>query len=136
MKIWNGYGSEHSYNLVMIGRFVEVRNAEKVKELIDRIIGQVMAEPDAHQRDANPQDLRYSEAMLKLLDKSKVYSIGPAELEQFAYDASVRIDGDKVIVTTDEIDVSAFLKVLISKGARVEVYSGHDHPGTGYGRGG
>ena len=30
MKIWNGYGSEHSMNLVMIGRFKTVGEAEKV----------------------------------------------------------------------------------------------------------
>lgn len=135
MKIWNGFGSEHSYNLVMIGRFKKTRDAEKAKELIERIIKQVVAEPDAHQRDASPQDHRFSDAMSKLLMASKLYSIGPTELEQFAYDASVRVDGNQVIVTTDEIDVSAFLKVLLDKGARVEVYSAHVHPDTGYGRG-
>ena len=55
MNIWNGFGSEHSYNLVMIGRFKKTRDAEEAKELIERIIKQVVAEPNAHQRDASPQ---------------------------------------------------------------------------------
>ena len=44
-------------------------------------------------------------------------------------------EDDKVVVTTNESDVSAFLKVMIDKGARVEVYSAHDYPETQCGRG-
>ena len=38
MKLWNAFGSEHSMNLVIIGRFNEVRDAELAKELIDRLV--------------------------------------------------------------------------------------------------
>lgn len=134
MKVWYGFGSEHSSNLVMIGRFKNVRDAEKAKKLIERLIEQVNAEPDVYQRDSSPQDRRFSEAMLKLLMASKLYSLGPTDLEQFAYDATVRVKGSEVVVTTDETDVLAFLKVLLDKGARVEVYSAHEYPDTGYGR--
>jgi len=37
--------------------------------------------------------------------------------------------------STDEIEVSALLKILLDKGARVEVYSAHVYPDTEYGRG-
>lgn len=40
-----------------------------------------------------------------------------------------------MILTTDESEVSAFLKVMIQKEAKVEVYSAHDYPDTEYGRG-
>jgi hypothetical protein len=36
--------------------------------------------------------------------------------------------GAKVVINTDEIEVSAFLKLLIDNGAKVEVYSAHDYP--------
>jgi hypothetical protein len=136
MKIWYGFGSEHSANLVMIGRFNEARDAQKVKELIDRLIKQVSAEPEVCRWDTAPQDRRFSNTMFELLSASNVYSLGPAELEQFTYDINVNVKGNEVVVTTDEIEVSAFLKILIDKGARIEVYSAHDYPGTGYGRGG
>ncbi len=132
MKVWYGFGSEHSTNLVMIGRFKEARDAEKVKEVLDRLIEQVSAEPDVYQRDAIPQDRYFSDAMLELLRAASVYSLGPTELEQFSYDARVRVKGNEVVVTTDEVDVSAFIKVLLDKGARIEVYSAHDYPDTGY----
>lgn len=37
MKVWNGYGSEHSMNLVMVGQFKTIEDAEKTKELIESL---------------------------------------------------------------------------------------------------
>jgi hypothetical protein len=42
----------------------------------------------------------------------------------------VETKGNDIVLTTEEIEVSAFLKVLIDHGARVEVYSAHDYPDT------
>ena len=81
-----------------------------------------------------PQD-RFTDRMLEVLRAANLYILGPAELEQLLYDVHVDVDGNKVVITTDEIDISVFLKVLIEKGARVEVYSAHDYPDTEYGRG-
>lgn len=137
MKLWYGYGSEHSMNLVMIGQFKDGGEATKVKEVIERITEQVNLDIEADHIEVGEQTDRYSDDMLTLLGSGvNVHGIYPAELEQFAYDVSVEVEDDKVLVTTEEIDVSAFLKVLLDKGARVEVYSAHHHPGTGYGRGG
>jgi hypothetical protein len=133
MKIWKGYGSEHSMNLVMIGEFKEVHDAEEAKRVIDKLIEQVANDADMDQDNTVPQD-RFTDAMSELLRSVNVYSLAPAELEQFLYDVRVSVEGNKVVITTDEIDVSAFLKVLLDKGARVEVYSAHDYPDTGYGR--
>lgn len=135
MKIWYGYGSEHSMNLVMIGRFKDAGDASKAKEVIERLTEQVNADVEAGGIVISGRTDRFTDAMLDLLTKVNVHSIGPAELEQFAYDVNVKVDSDQVVVTTDEIDVSAFLKVLLDKGARVEVFSAHDYAGTGYGRG-
>jgi Family of unknown function (DUF6375) len=137
MKIGRGYGSEHSMNLVMIGQFKDAVDATKAKAVIDRLTEQVEIDIEADQIIVGEQTDRYSDDMLTLLGSGvNVHGIYPAELEQFAYDVSVEVEDDKVLVTTEEIDVSAFLKVLLDKGARLEVYSAHDHPGTGYGRGG
>ena len=37
MKIWHGYGSEHSMNLVMIGHFKNPDDAEKTQKLIEQL---------------------------------------------------------------------------------------------------
>ena len=45
-----------------------------------------------------------------------VMSLSPPELEQFLYDVSVKAESDKIIITTAEVDISAFLKVLFTQG--------------------
>jgi len=123
MKIWNSYGSEHSANLVMIGTFKDVDSAEKTKLIIDEITDFMISSEDDH-RNAN----RYSEGALALLMKVGFHSISPAELENFRYDISSEVKGNQIVITTDEMEISAFLKLLIDKGARVELFSAHVYP--------
>lgn len=135
MKVWSEYGSEHSMNLVMIGHFKEAHDAKKAKELIDRLSEEVRKDPNAYDRDSAPEGRRFTDAMMELMRESEIYVLGSSELEQFNYDATVDLEGRDVVITTEEADVSVFLKILIDRGARVEVYSAHDHPDTGKGRG-
>jgi len=128
MKIWYGFGSEHSMNLVMIGRFKDERDAAKAKQTIDLLTKQVIDDVDAKQLTVDGRTEKYSDSMLALLNKAHVNSIGPSELEQFAFEVSVKLEADRIILTTDEADVSAFLKVLLDNGARVEIFSAHDYP--------
>jgi hypothetical protein len=128
MKIWNGYGSEHSANLVMIGHFKELRDAEKVMEAFARLEQQVAQESERYGRDRGPEGDRYSDAMLDLLREEHLWTISAAELEQFEYGIRVARRGSDVVVTTDEMEVSAFMKALVERGARVELYSAHDYP--------
>ena len=127
MKIWSSFGSEHSANLVMIGRFIEAGAAEEVDDIIAEC-QKVFREPGSS--DPN----RYSDDAKALLLKHDLYSIGPADLEQFGYDFRVERYGDQLVITTDEIDVAGLMKLLVLKGARVEIYSAHDYPGIGHGR--
>lgn len=135
MKIWYQHGSEHSANLVMIGHFEEAADATAAKEIIDALTKQVVEdESNGTLALGSPTD-RYGNEMLDLLGRLNVASIGPQEIEQFAYDVNVEIDGSDLFLTTEEFDISAFLKVMLLKGARIEVYSAHDYPDTAYGRG-
>ena len=135
MKIWHQYGSEHSANLVMIGKFKSVSEATKAKEIIDNLTRQVNEDVDKGTIVVGSPRERYGEEMLDLMWKLNVHSIGPGELEQFAYDFNVDVENDSVIVTTEEIDISAFLKVLFDQGACIQVYSAHHYPDTDHGRG-
>lgn len=128
MRIWNGYGSEHSMNLVMIGTFREVADAREAKQLIEDLAEQVRNEPNIHDRTDSPRETRFSDSMLNFFISHNINTIGPAELEQLTYDVSVHQSEKQVVLKTDESDVSSFLKLLIERGARVEVYSAHDYP--------
>jgi hypothetical protein len=128
MKIWNNFGSEHSANLVMIGHFKDVGAAEEAKTSIEEL------QTFFCDSENEPDGERYSKEVSELLSRLNFQSIGPTELEQFRYDISVKQQGDQVVITTDEIEVSGLLKFLFNRGARIEVYSAHGHSGTGHGR--
>ena len=135
MKLWLGYGTEHSMNLVMIGKFDDNRDAAQAFAALQRIIGQASDEVESGRLEVgNPPD-HYTSEMMKLLEDLRFYSLHPAEFEQFVYDVGIDLEGDNIVIRTDEADVSAFLKVLVGKGARVEVYSAHDHAEPGLRRG-
>jgi len=128
VKIWIGHGSEHSANLVMIGRFSSSGQAESVKRVLDQLVDAVNVEITDGTIDVGEPTDRYSDAMLALLQALSIYDIEPAELEQFGYDMSVSVNGSDLVLRTDETNVLAYLKVLLNKGARVEVFSAHRQP--------
>jgi Family of unknown function (DUF6375) len=130
MKAWLGYGSEHSANLVMIGKFENTEDARKTNDLLQQLIVQARTDEEAGLIVTQGETERFSEAMLKLLGDANLYTVGPSELEQFTFYFDVTVNGSSIVVKTDEVDVSALLKVFIRKGARVEVYSAHTYPGN------
>lgn len=130
MKVWRGYGSEHSMNLVMIGQFKSVDDARKAKQTIDQLTAKL-----ADKIEVGGTRNRFGDEVLALLKDANIYTLGPLELEQFLYDVSTRIEEDKLILTTDESEVSAFMKLMIDRGAKIEIFSAHDYPDTEYGRG-
>ena len=60
------------------------------------------------------------------LARLHLYELGRSDVDIYAFDHSVERRGSAVHVRTEEADVQGFLKVLISLGARVEVFSRHD----------
>lgn len=115
MKVWYQHGSEHSANLVMIGHFENVAEATKAKEIIDTLTNRVREEEASGTRALGQPSERYGKAMLDLLGKLNIASIGPQELEHFLYEVNVNVEGSKIILTTEEIEISAFLKVLFDQ---------------------
>lgn len=128
MKIWRGYGSEHSSNLVMIGRFKTVAGAAETKRIIDRLTEQIRADVKAGLMDETDPPQRFTDHIMELVKEVETYIVAPAELSQFNYEFSVEVQGDTLVLTTEEYDISAFLKILVNGGARVEVFSRHDYP--------
>jgi len=130
MKIWHGYGSEHSMNLVMIGHFKSTEDSKKAHRLFEQLTEGLRDKIDiGSQRD------RFDDDVSDLLKETKCYNLSPMELEQFLYDVSTRVEKEKLILTTDESEVSAFFKLMINHGAKVEIYSAHDYPDTEQGKG-
>ena len=128
MKIWNEYGSEHSMNLVLIGRFKREQDAKKVEMDIGKLSAQASKDDSFSIAWDALADQRFSDEMLALLRSLKLNTLGPADLGQLVSDHDLRRDGDRITVTTEEAEVSAFVKLFIEAGAKVEVFSAHDYP--------
>jgi hypothetical protein len=130
MKVWNGYGSEHSTNLKMIGRFRDAGEAKATEELFQRLqrhVGERIEGGTWQPGEGDDMD----DPTYEFLRELKVWSMGPQDIENFAYDYSLERDGSDLILTTDENEVAGFLKLFIDKDAKVEVYSLHTHDNTG-----
>ncbi|WP_404326471.1 hypothetical protein HA399_06340 [Cobetia sp. UIB-001] len=128
MKIWNGYGSEHSMNLVLIGKFKRAQDAEKVEKDIDTLSAQAWEDESHSIPFADPENQRFSDDMLSLLRSLSLHTLGPSEPGQLVSDHHLDREDSRITVTTDEADVSAFVKIFIEAGAKVEIFSAHDYP--------
>ena len=126
MKIWRGYGSEHSYRLVMIGHFADETAAAVTKDKFDKLTQHIAAQVDAGTFDVGwDTDERMNDSLREALRELGLYSLGLADVGNFAYDFDTELRGDAITLTTDEGEVQGFLKVMIDGGARIEVFSGH-----------
>lgn len=125
MKIWKSYGAEHSLNLIIVGKFKEVADAEEFKALVNTLTDFLRKESE-FDMDAN----RYSPAVLEYLGKKNLFCLSPQQLGQLLYDMQIKQQGNKIQISSDD-DLNAFITMLIHQGAKVEVFSAHDYPDEG-----
>jgi uncharacterized protein DUF6375 len=123
MKIWVGHGSEHSYNLVLIGHFTDGTKALNAKQKFQRLKGAAETElPEVGWES----DQRFPDGLFKLLEEIKYFDLSRSDIENFAYEHTVEVSGNDIRIETDEGEIQGFLKVLIDSGARIEIYSAHE----------
>ncbi|WP_028002881.1 MULTISPECIES: DUF6375 family protein [Sinorhizobium/Ensifer group] len=132
MKIWNGYGSEHSANLVIIGKFADASAARDNLALFNEAIKVAQSDYDSGKYNNAAQKREFSDAMMDLYRRTQL-SLGYTDPEQLIYEFNAKQDGNKVIITTEENDINAVIKILLHGNAKIEVYSAHDHDSI-YGR--
>jgi hypothetical protein len=123
MRIWHSYGSEHSMDLVLVGKFETVSGAEAAIEQMEAL--KALAQAEWSDDDWRRQDERMPDSLVAELRKLKLYEMGRSDVDIYYFDHSVERNGSTVRVWTEESEVQGFLKVLIHLGARVEVFSRH-----------
>ena len=129
MKVWYGFGSEHSANLMMIGTFKTSEDAKEATLVLERLSDVVESNFDHDRFDANPMSAFDNDDVRDALSNLKIYGLAPEDIENFARGHIVDRDGDQVLLRTEEWDLSGYMKVMVERGARIEVYSGHFYPG-------
>jgi hypothetical protein len=122
MKIWNSFGSEHSANLVIIGKFKEIQDAQGAINTLDALAEIATRELDALLAGKVP------ESVLDAAMKHKTTDMGPSDFEGLAYDHHWSLEGSSLVATTEESNIQGILKVLLRYAAKIEVYSAHNHP--------
>lgn len=115
-------------NLVLIGKFKRTQDADKVEKDIQKLSAQATKDDSHFLAFGEPEKQRFSDDMLSLMRTLKLNTLGPADLSQLVSDHNLERDGDRITVTTDEAEISAFVKLFIEAGAKVEVFSAHDYP--------
>ena len=129
MKVWSGFGSEHSANLVMIGHFQTAEHAQIALQQLEKLCACVQEEFDYDRFDDDPTASYPQGPLVEMLKQLNLPHFSPEDIEHLARgQESVDRRNSRIEIRTDEYDVSGFLKFLVGKGARIEVYSAHDFP--------
>lgn len=128
MKVWVGFGSEHSANLRMIGRFATPEDAAMAQRQLEQLCELVVENFDRDRFEENPMAWYLNETLVKNLMDLGLYNFAPEDLESLIGEHTVRRVGAELRIQTDESTISGFLRFLIDSPARVEVYSAHHFP--------
>ena len=132
MKIWYGFGSEHSANLVMVGTFKSDEIAQKALDLLNEAASIARNDEVSGHITAGEITNTFSDGIMELFHRTNL-SLNYGDPEELLYDFDARRTGNKIVITTEELGVNVFLKVFLHGNAKIEVYSAHDHGGP-YGR--
>ena len=116
MKIWRAYGSEHSMNLVMIGHFTSVSDANKTQRSIERFAKRLS---DVIDVEHTPD--RYGDDIMEVLREVGCYILSPTELEHFRVPKTMKLNGNQITLEITAMAASGFVKIMVEKGAKVEV---------------
>lgn len=127
MKIWNGYGSEHSARLVMLGKFKTVEDASGFLGEVDKL-ERLVQETDG--------DLEvFSAFPPKILDMMFngtirfCQDVEPKDLNDFRMELRrEQRQDDKTVLEfrSDDTGWAGLIKMLLNAGARIEIFDEHN----------
>lgn len=121
MKVWNSITSEHSAKLRIVGSFKTVEKAREAAIAFNEFL-------DLDESDIKPEPgLYFSDKVGEVMKKTDVH-LTEHDPESFCYFYPIEADGNQIIIETDELEIQGIMKVLIAKGAKIELYSKHDYP--------
>lgn len=129
MKIWFGYGSDHSANLVMIGEFKTEQDAARVVALIEEISDRASSDLADGIIDYCAKNERLSENTEARIRNFELYNLSPADIADFALlGPSIVQKGKALHFHSDNEEIGGFVKLMVARGAKVQVYSAHEYP--------
>jgi hypothetical protein len=115
----------------MVGHFADESAAKATELVFERIKERIYKDMNTEGYDPGEDAPDLTDEMGQLLREINVWSLAPADVENFAYDHSVTRDGADLILTTDENAIGGFVKLLVDNDARIEIFSMHSHTSAG-----
>jgi hypothetical protein len=128
MKIWNGYGTEHSANLVIVGSFKTIDDATKAKNLIEELTQIVLDDEKQGLVVAGEPCKEFSPRIMEFVKRTNFTTMNYSDPEQLLYNYDLEQSGTKLNLHTEEQGFQLFLNVMIHCGAKIEMFSAHDYP--------
>lgn len=131
MKIWFGFGSEHSSKIRMIGTFKSASAAAEAERELERLMEMAVNAVDFDKFEENPMAWYMESEVRSVLRQLHIDYFSPDDLRQLIGEHRLErsnTNDSEVVLWTDEYDLGVFVKFLISRSARIEVYSAHDYP--------
>ena len=129
MKIWYGYASDHSAAIVMIGEFKTEEDAEQVYELINTLSENASSDSAEGLLDFWGRNEQYSEETEKRLRELKLHNLSPSDIGDFAFlNPSIEKSGAVLRFWTNDVEIGGFVKLMVDRGAKVQVYSTNSYP--------
>ena len=112
----------------MIGHFITSEDADMAIREFNNLGDVIQRDFDYDRFDDERLSVYENGPLHDALMKLGFYHFSAEDIEHFVREHSAERTGNQIEIRTDEYDVNGFLKFLITKGARVEVYSAHNLP--------
>ena len=123
MKSWTGYGSEHSANLVMLGKFKTAEDATTFLAELEKL-ERLIQEDDSD--DGNHR--AFPEKIIDAVFNGRIRfcnDFAPKDLEDFRMELQRQQQADNPTIVKFKSDVTGWaglIKMMVNAGARVEVF--------------
>lgn len=134
MKIWVGFGSEHSAALRMIGHFGSPEDAEVAREQLQKLCDLAVEKFDHERFAENPWAWYLDSELRKSLEDLALFGFTPEDLASLVGEHLIDRHGSEIHIRTEETAVGGLIKFMIDRPVRVEVYSAHHFPDDGSSR--
>jgi len=119
MKIWKSFSGEHSAKLKIIGKFKSSKDAEDAATLFNGLL-------EIDDRFSSDPNKSYSQGMLNYFMDNN-FTIEKNDIENLDLFYPIEAEGDIIEVKTDDWGIQPLLQAMIHFGAKIEIYSQHDH---------
>ena len=111
----------------MIGRFATPEDASVAERELQELSDFIVSAFDYEEFDENPMSVLLDGAIRKYLERLRLHIFSAEDIETLGREHHLTRRGQEIEIRTDEWDVGGFLKFMIHKRARIQMYSAHDH---------